>query len=319
MKIEKGTKNRAVIYFFYDRQGVVDRYVSYMLREMKKCARDIYVVVNGTLTEAGRRAFQEFTGCVWERENEGLDVGAYKYALKKIGWEKLGEYDELVMMNHTIMGPVFALQEMFDGMGRRDLDFWGANIYYKVDFDPYGIIDCGYIREHLQSHFIVARRTLFGSEDYRRYWDDLPKITTYKESVAYHETYFTNHFAELGYKWQAYAQWDGLEEYGEYPLLKMPAELMKRTRCPFFKRRSFMHDYDDFLHSTYGEPTVKLMKFLREETDYDVDMIWENILRCENQADIKKCMNLNYVVSSRESEDMSELFHKKKVALIYHF
>ena len=320
MILERGSKNRGIIYFFYDRQGIADRYVSYMLQKLKECSRDIFVVVNGTLEAESRERLLKYASHVWERENKGLDVAAYKYALEKIGWENLGIYDELVLMNHTIMGPVFPLMEMFDSMGARDLDFWGTNIFYKVGFDPYGIIECGYIREHLQSHFIVARRSLLESKDYREYWESLPKITNYKESVAYHETYFTHHFSELGYQWQAYAHWDGLEEYSEYPMLKMPVELMKKTRCPFFKRRSFMHDNpNDFLCSTFGEPTAKLLDFLREETDYDVDMIWENILRCDNQADLKTCANLNYVLSSTEGTDMSRVVKQKGVALIYHF
>ena len=36
-------------------------------------------------------------------------------------------------------------------------------------------------------------------------------------------------------------------------------------------------------------------------------------------ADIKKCLNLNYVVSSEKSNDMSSVIETKKVAFIYHF
>ncbi|QNM06870.1 rhamnan synthesis F family protein [Qiania dongpingensis] len=319
MKLEKGTENRGIIFFFYDKQGIVDSYVTYMLREMKKCARDIYVVVNGTLSAEGKRRFSELTDYVWERENKGLDVGAYLYALKKIGWNKLKEYDELVMMNHTIMGPIYPIQEMFDDMGQREVDFWGLSMFYGAEFDPFDLVDGGYIRAHLQSHFIVVRRPLLCSEDYRNYWEEIPVITTYAESVTYHESYFTHHFESLGYKWQAYADWEGLEDFSNYPLLKTPVELIKKTRCPFFKRRSFMHNYEDFLHSTCGEPSVRLMQFLKTETEYDIDMIWENILRCENQSDIKKCLNLNYIASTKESHDMSETIRKKGVALIYHF
>ena len=106
MKLLQGTKNRGVIYFFYDGDGIVDRYVTCMLREMKKCVKDLYVVINGTLTDDSRETLLGLTDCVWERENKGLDVGAYQYALKRIGWEKLETYDEVILMNHTIMGPV---------------------------------------------------------------------------------------------------------------------------------------------------------------------------------------------------------------------
>lgn len=319
MKLKSGTKNRGLIYFFYDKQGMVDRYVTYMLAAMKVWVKDIYVVINGKLTNEGKERFGQFTENVWERENEGLDAWAYKYALEKIGWDKLEAYDELILMNHTIMGPVYPLEEMFETMNQKDIDFWGTNIFYKVDFDPFGLIDCGYIPDHLQSHFIVARRSLVSSEAYHDYWEKLPQITSYQESIAYHETYFTRHFAGLGYRWQAYAHWEGLEKITDYPMLKMPVELLHRTHCPFFKRRSFMHNHGDFMHSTAGEPSVRLMEFLEKETSYDVDMIWENILRCENMADIKRCLGLNYLASSEQSPDMSAVIQNHKVALVYHF
>ena len=42
-----------------------------------------------------------------------------------IGWEKLREYDEVVMFIFTIMGPLYPFKTMFDEMSSRDVDFWG--------------------------------------------------------------------------------------------------------------------------------------------------------------------------------------------------
>ena len=41
-----GIKNikRLVIYFFYDKDGIVDRYVPYMLEDMKKNCSELFVV-----------------------------------------------------------------------------------------------------------------------------------------------------------------------------------------------------------------------------------------------------------------------------------
>ncbi len=38
--------------------------------------------------------------------------------------EKLVKFDEMIMMNFTIMGPVYPLNEMFECMDAKDLDFW---------------------------------------------------------------------------------------------------------------------------------------------------------------------------------------------------
>lgn len=44
MKLKKGSTNRGIVYFFYDRQGVVDRYVIYMLEHLKQCCKDLFLL-----------------------------------------------------------------------------------------------------------------------------------------------------------------------------------------------------------------------------------------------------------------------------------
>ena len=154
---------RLVIYFFYDADGIVDRYVPYMLEDICKNCSELFVVVNGKLTEAGRETFKKFTPNILVRENVGFDVWAYKAALAHYGWEKLAEYDEVIMMNHTIMGPVYPFSEMFEKMNGEDVDFWGITKYHKYPYE--NSLETGYlyIPEHIQSHFIAVRKRLFMS------------------------------------------------------------------------------------------------------------------------------------------------------------
>ena len=136
MKLEqKETINRLVIYFFYDADGIVDRYVPYMLEDINKNCSELFVVCNGKLTPEGRKTFLKLTPHLLVRENVGFDVWAYKEALEHYGWEKLAEFDEVVLMNYTIFGPLYPFSEMFEKMNQRDVDFWGITKHHKVDFD----------------------------------------------------------------------------------------------------------------------------------------------------------------------------------------
>lgn len=310
--------NRLLIYFFYDGDGIVDEYNIVMLKDMMKNCKDLFVVSNGQLSEEGYEKFHQLTDSILERENKGFDVGAYKEALYTIGWDKLYEYDEVILMNYTIMGPVYPFEEMFAAMDAKDLDFWGITKYHMVKADPYGIIKCGYLREHIQSHFIAVRKNMLMSDAYREYWEKMPFIKSYGESVAYHESYFTHHFAKRGFKWDVYVNTDDMKKFTEYPLLKAPKTLIKEKRCPIFKRRNFNHEYLDFINTTIGEPTYELMEYLKNDTDYDVELLWENILRTCNQAKIKDCLQLNYIVSSKYAEDITDILDKRKVALVLH-
>ena len=114
---------RLGIFFFYEKNGDVDDFITYYLADLNKNLTELVVVCNGKLSEQGREAFSQFTDNIIVRENKGLDVWAYKTALDSYGWAKLSEFDEIVMTNSTLMGPVRPLKEMFDAMWEnQDLD-----------------------------------------------------------------------------------------------------------------------------------------------------------------------------------------------------
>ena len=110
---------RLGIFFFFDAQGVVDSYVETLLADMVKNLSELTIVVNGELTAKSYAKLGAFTDNIILRENKGLDAWAYKTALESYGWERLVEFDEVVLFNATIMGPVHPFEEMFTEMAGR--------------------------------------------------------------------------------------------------------------------------------------------------------------------------------------------------------
>lgn len=316
MKLDSSTK-RLILYFMYDKDGIIDDYVIYMLESLKKVSDEILVINNGTLSEKGKDKLNKISVKIIERANEGYDVWAYKTGLEHYGWEALEQFDEVVMMNFTIMGPVFPLEEMFDTMNRKDLDFWGITKFHEYSAgDPFGTISYGYIPEHIQSHFIAVRKNFLKTEDFKNYWDNMPMVHDYTEAVGFHEAIFTKKFADMGYQWDVYSELP--DDFSHNGIICAPKELLEQTRCPIFKRRSFMQDYGNMVDETYGQPTVELYNFIRDYTDYNTDLIWDNILRLENLAVVKKNMQFNYILPTNQSPDISEILHNKKIALVMH-
>lgn len=318
MKLSNNPR-RLVIYFFYDKRGIVDRYVPYFLKDLKENAEEIMIVSNGEIEPDGRKQLEQY-GKIFVRENKGFDVWAYKEALEQYGWERLEQYDEVIMMNSTIMGPVFPLKETFDKMDTKDLDFWGLTEYYEQNVDPSGCCMYGYIPDHIQSHFIACRRSLVQSEEFHKYWDEMQMIHTYWEAVGKHEMIFTKYFRDLGFKSAVSVETEQLRSYSGYPLMMCPTKLMKEQRCPIFKRRMFFHDPKDFMSQTAGEAVEELYHYLETQTEYDVDFIWETILRNYNQADIVKNMNLHYILSEYDADikKTQKALTNHKTALIMH-
>lgn len=305
---------RLGIYFFFDKQGIVDRFVIYFLEDLIKNLTDLIIVCNGKLNSEGRKKLEQY-GKVIVRENKGFDVWAYKTGLESVGWDTLANYEEIVMLNSTIMGPLYPLKETFDKMNNMDLDFWGLTKYFKYDGDPFGCIKYGYIPDHIQSHFIVCRKTLVESAEFHDYWGKMPMIHNYSEAIGMHEAIFTKHFSDLGFKWDVSVNVDELRNYSGYPLMMCPTKLIKEYRCPIFKRRSFFHSKNDYLRNSTGEVVSELYDYIKNETDYDEDYIWEAILRDYHQADIVSNMNLTYILPTNMVYKYKET---PKIALIIH-
>ncbi len=315
-----GNFSRIGIYFFYDKDGIVDDYISYLLNDLKKNLSYLLVICNGKLTCEGRNIFNQYADEVIVRENIGLDVWAYKTAFEYIGWDALEKYDETVIANSTIMGPVYPFQAMFDAMELRDVDFWGITKHNTLTFDPFNCNPYGYIPEHIQSHFMVFRRKLISCLEFKLYWDNMEMINSYEESIGKFESSFTKFFSDKGFQWDTYVNPVELDELCEFPLLFYPKQMIDIYKCPIFKRRSFFQEYDYLLSRTTGQSTYELYSYLKNHSTYNINLIWNNILRTCNQEDIVRAMHLNYILStqSEKTDEIEKILKKRKIALVMH-
>ena len=297
--ILNASPSRVGIYFFYDHYGVVDDYVVTFLEGMKSSLTRLIVVVNGKLTREGRDTFEALgADPLIVRSNEGFDVWAYKAGIDLVGWDELTKYDELIMMNFTVMGPVGSFEPMFTEMAGRDVDFWGITIHNGAAFDPWGKMPDGSVDVHIQSHFIAVRGRMLRSPEFRTYWDTMVPIESYEDSIARHEALFTPRFANFGFTWDYYV--DTADLIGEmyYPLFNMPVELITRRHSPIFKRKSFFASPELYLDENSNRPARDLLDHLSSSSDYDVDLVWKHVIRSANLFDVAMALNLYAILDS---------------------
>lgn len=310
MSVNSGHKQRLGIYCFYDKYGHAASFIKTFLDDLMDNLDDLVVVVNGQLSDQARQLFSEYTKTIIVRENKGLDVAAYKQAILTLGWEKLESYDEVICLNDTVMGPVYPFREMFACMDRKDVDFWGITAYAGET------VDKEQIPTHLQAYWHAYRRSLVSSPAFHEYWETMPLWKDYAEVTRKHEMTFTKHFTDLGFTWASYIDWRKYQGYSSYPLLYIPMQIVRDDRCPIFKRRSFFVDYSAYFDQTAGQPALDLYEYLRDHTDYDVDMIWDAILPSYNIDDIRKAMHLDYVLPSQAINPQTH--DRPRSAFIYH-
>lgn len=316
MILDKASTNRLCIYFLYDKDGIIDDYIPFMLKNLKPFCKEICFVSNGKITQ-GKEKIAPYVNVILERENRGFDVGAYKEAIYHYGWKKLSAFDEVIFMNYTLFGPVYPFEDMFVQMSEKDLDFWGITKHHGVSFDPFHLCKYNYLPEHIQSSFIAIRKNMLSSKIYQNFIDSLAEIKSYGESVCYYEVIFTKDFTDAGFKSALYMDTCNLEGYTWYPLLKMSKLMLEERKCPVFKVKSFSEPYLSVMLDGYGNCTTELFDYLRKQNLYNLDWVLKHVIRTANMSDLQKMMHLNallptdYIISAQSE-------NQPQTALILH-
>lgn len=305
---------RACIYLLYDKDGIVDDYVVYQLKALREYVSLLYVVVNGQLVTTEKDKLKCIADVIYERENVGVDIGGYKAALKKIGWNHIRCYDELILMNYTCFGPVYSMNELFQwSENLKGIDFWALTKGEKADF--WGKKDYLHYtegNEHYQSYFYAFKKRLLNSDCLQVFFDEIPENGSYLESVCYYEYAFPEYFEKCGFKGAVYC--DDVDI--NYPLLHRPTYLLKKYKMPFIKVRTFSHHYTDILRNGAGENTLALFNVLQTDTTYQINLIWKYLLRTKNLSDIARCAHLYRVLPKNSKSTIEE--PKTKIGVVYH-
>jgi rhamnosyltransferase len=94
--------------------------------------------------------------------------------------------------------------------------------------------------------------------------------------------------------------------------------MVKEYNCPFVKRKNFTIDYENFVYFSLGNNTRKAFDYISKNALYDVNMIWEHILRTGSYRNIKDNMHLNYVLPEKYLLTETVSIENVKVALFAH-
>lgn len=300
---------RAAIFLFFDPQGKVDDYVPYALERLRPHVEHILVVANEPLTESGRVTLASVSDEVLVRKNSGYDVGAYKEAIKHIGLEKLGSYDEIILLNYTFFGPFGSFDDLFEKMDAKEVDFWGLTDHGEVRPNPSrNAPDPSVLPRHIQSTWIGIRQRMVQSKVFAQYWREMPKIESYDDSVQHHEARFTQFFERRGFSSAvAYPE----SNYDSKNPALDHADLLLLDGCPIVKRRVFFMDPVHMEEEAIlGRRTLEIL----ERSGYPMELIWKNLVRATEARTLITNLSLIEVLDDHENE----IADPPRVAVVAH-
>lgn len=249
---------RLGIFVFYDKEGIVDLYIEYLLADLKKCLNYLIIAVNGEVNHQGYTILEKYSNRILVRENKGFDAGAYKEILINVlGKDEIKKWDEIVLCNDTFYGPFISFKDIFDKMEQKEIDFWGLNY-----------INNGFM-SHIQSYFLVFRQDILINGDLLKYMESNINSETQdlSEIYAVFEVGLFSYLVKAGYKYDTFSY---NENYNIYTCADICVE---KFSFPILKKRCFSPQiYDE-------ESLCGLLKYLQLEKKYNVNIIIQNIYR----------------------------------------
>lgn len=264
-KKEMCPKKRLGIFQFYDKDGVVGRYIGVYLESMLPYLEELVIVCNGKLSDEGRKSLEKYTGQIYVRDDIGSDGGAHQdIILNILGLDYIREFEELLLFNDTLYAPIGSWQPVFEKMDKTKADFWGLTQERFRWAPPY-----------VQSYFLVFRGNILCSEDFAFFWENLDMETHDPQKiVADFEMNCTWFFEKKGYLWCTYSSCNDKRIFHE------PYFFLAEEKLPVLKTRVFSAREDNFITDAERE---KVRLYITDNSDYDMGMIVENLRHKEGR------------------------------------
>ena len=310
---------RLAIYFFYDKNGIVREYVTYFLSHLKEYCDELCVVVNAPLDEHGEKCLKNNCDRLLVRDNVGFDAWAYKHAIESYGYNLIKQYDELVLCNFTSYGPIHPFEEMFQRMGTINCDFWGLNRHPSQNVQL-GKDKNSAIVSHIQSHFMVFRKSLLEKKCFQRYWETLSPINSYIEAIVNHELRCTQYFERLGFLSETYLDSKKYDQKinGNASILCADTQLIE-DRSPLLKRKVFFIENEQWLDTAIGHVAADCLDYIQSETDYDVNLILQDLIETQKMSTIRNSLHLNYFLSKNRLIETAKVIPKCALILFVYY
>ena len=198
-------------------------------------------------------------GGVYGFNHKKYDFGSWQELINIIGWERLAEYDELILANDSVFGPLYPIKELFDKIEKdKEWDICGIN---------FGIIEDENINYSyfLNSYFIVLRNKAFTYINFQYFIDRIKEEQSALDVVLNYELKLTEMFYKAGFTVKSLI-------YGEYNTAIDFKSLIKNG-SPFLRKKVFSKDWNKY----YPYNTLFLNKYLNQ---YDYRLMYPAYRDC---------------------------------------
>ena len=216
-RLKSKQHNKVCILSHFDAENEIKEYVIYYLQELSKFMDIIFVSTAEGIKKDSLKSIKTYCRDVIIKKNIGYDFGAWKTGLDYLGSE-LKDYEELLLCNDSVYGPLFDLENIFKKM--QNYDLWSMTDNHEVEY-------------HLQSYFMVYNKKAFTHHLFQDFWENLKIYHNKQILIENNEIGFSQNMMNSNLTYSSYYvakdknyvnvlqyYWDDLILNQEFPFMK---------------------------------------------------------------------------------------------------
>lgn len=280
-----------------------NRYVLFLLESLRKNSELLIACTGKHIDETLFDKVSQYADSVYSYDSD-FDINRWKDILtSKIGKDELKNYQDLLLINDSMFGPIYPLSDVLARLRQFDADFLGLTAHGKIKnyFRP---VDRKIWPRFIQPYFLMIRQPMLSSEDFLEYLKRLPDFKTYEDVLKGFEFIFTETFEQMGYHWEVLCDMSDKEDstgrFFESFILFDIYELITEKRFPFIPKYAFDIDYSEIQIYNPGNDLRKSLSYIESATCYDVNLIYQNLICRKNLQDIINHLNLFYIIDEKQ-------------------
>lgn len=250
---------RLALFAHFDAQNQLKRYIVYFLEQLRRECEDIYFVSTSQLSDAELNKIRPFCSRILLKDNRGMDFGMWQRALSDVD---LSAYDQLVLSNSSVFGPICPLGPVFKRMDESTCDFWGVTDNVEIAW-------------HLQSYFLVFKRLVLISPAFAAFWGSVLPYRNKEQVIRSYEVGLSTYLQEAGFKAEALvpvnlvlsrsvAAQFARKMWSQNPTSHQPLRLIE-AGCPFIKVELF--------RDNIGQVPLEPVRRAMASRGYDITLI----------------------------------------------
>lgn len=256
---------RICLFAGYSSKGIIEDYALYYMQELSKISDVYYLADNIVMPEYIEKITPYVKGAYGYKHGK-YDFGSWQELINIISWEKLSEYDELILTNDSVFGPLYNFKDFIERIEKdKEWDVCGINAAY--DFHTW----------HLSSYFLIFRKNSFLSDTFKEHINSVKKEDNVKKVIEKYEIGLSRKMTEAGFilknavqfRKNMYISWHSFVLSGS-PLIK----------CKIFTDELF------FICRTLGWE-----KFLNKHTKYNTTLLYNYVNQFKSRFRVFRLIN----------------------------